>query len=198
MPDLPRILVLLGSPRKRRNSEALAESFLEPLKEQGCPVTVIRVSELTIRPCTGCEACQKTGVCVQRDDMTQVYEALDQADWVVLVSPMYFNSITGILKNLIDRCQVYWSRKFVLKCPPIAGGRLGFLLMSAGITQTQEMLNGARRVADYFFKAQDIEFREMLCLDRTDSGDEAHFGPIHEKAAEMAVKSLGAVLSGNP
>lgn len=187
----PKILVLLGSPRKNRYSEALADSFLEPLQEAGCDITKIRVSELNIHHCTGCDACQETGSCILKDDMTEIYEALDSADWVVLVSPIYFNSVTGILKILIDRCQVYWARKFVLKRPPVKEGRLGFLLMSAGINQTQENLFGPKRVADFFFKAQDITFKEMLCLDRTDSGDEARFMSIHKEAAAMARRALG-------
>lgn len=190
MDHKPEILVLLGSPRRKRNSESLSDSFLEPLRKNGCRITEIRVSDLNIRHCTGCEACQKTGACVLKDEMTQVYEALDRADWVVLVSPVYFNSVTGILKVLIDRCQVYWSRKFVLKQPPIKSGRFGFLLMSAGIGQTAETMNGSWRVADYFFKAQDIVFKNVLCLDRTDSANETYFSQIHEKAAEMAVRSL--------
>ncbi len=186
----PQILVLLGSPRKNRNSETLADSFLEPLREAGCTVTKIHVSDLNIHHCTGCEACQETGSCVLRDDMTRMYEALDQSDWVVLVSPMYFNSVSGILKVLIDRCQVYWSRKFVLKRPPIKAGRRGFLLMSAGIRQTPENLTGPKRVADFFFKAQDIIFTDMLCLDRTDKADAADFLAAYEEAAELAKRSL--------
>jgi len=190
MNDKPQILVLLGSPRKNRNSETLADSFLEPLREAGCAVTKIHVSELDIHHCTGCEACQETGTCILKDDMTRMYEALDQSDWVVLVSPMYFNSVSGILKNLIDRCQVYWARKFVLKRPPVKTGRRGFLLMSAGIRQTPENLNGPKRVADFFFKAQDITFSDMLCLDRTDKADEAHFLAAYKEAAELAKRSL--------
>lgn len=190
MNSKPQILVLLGSPRKNRNSENLADSFLKPLRAAGCEITKIHVSELNIHHCTGCEACQKTGTCVLRDDMSGIYEALDRSDWVVLVSPIYFNSVTGILKTMIDRCQVYWARKFVLKRPPLKAHRQGFLLMSAGITQRPETWDGSRRVADYFFKAQDIAFTDSLCLDRTDSGDEAHFRSVHEQAAAMAERAL--------
>lgn len=186
----PQILVLLGSPRKNRNSETLADSFIAPLREAGCTVTKIHVADLNIRHCTGCDACQKTGTCIQKDDMIPMYDTLDQADWIVLVSPMYFNSVTGILKNLIDRCQVYWARKFVLKLPPVKSGRRGFLLMSAGIRQTPENLEGPRRVADYFFKAQDVAFEDMLCLDRSDKADEAHFQAVHAAAAAMARSAL--------
>lgn len=190
MDPLPKILVLLGSPRRSRNSETLTDCFLKPLEQVGCHVDKLRISQLAIKPCTGCEACHKTGHCVIRDDMDQVYPLLDEADWVVLASPVYFNSVTGSLKVLIDRCQVYWARKFVLKQPPVKDSRLGFLLMSAGIAQNPQTLNGAWRVADYFFKAQDISFKDSLCVDRTDSGDEAHFSAIHRSAEEAALNVL--------
>ncbi len=190
MDPKPRILVLLGSPRRGKNSETLADHFLAPLAQSGAQITKIHVSDLLIKACTGCDACQKTGACILKDDMPQVYDALDQADWVVLVSPVYFNSVTGSLKVLIDRCQVYWAKKFILKNPPVKTNRKGFLLMSAGITQTVETLNGSWRVVDYFFKAQDIVFQDYLCLDRTDSGDAAHFQVIHQRAAAMAAQAL--------
>lgn len=190
MDAMPTILVLLGSPRRGKNSETLAECFLKPLELAGCHIDRVRVSGLAVKPCTGCEACSKTGRCVIRDDMDTLYPALDAADWVVLVSPVYFNSITGSLKVLIDRCQVYWARKFVLKQPPVKAGRRGFLLMSAGIIQSEQTLNGSWRVADYFFKAQDILFKDHLCLDRTDSGDSDHFNRAYERACEIAGSAL--------
>ncbi len=190
MDAMPTILVLLGSPRRGKNSETLADRFLKPLELAGCHIDRISVSELAVKPCTGCEACSKIGRCVIRDDMDTLYPALDAADWVVLVSPVYFNSITGSLKVLIDRCQVYWARKFVLKWPPVKGGRMGFLLMSAGITQNEQTLNGSWRVADYFFKAQDILFKDYLCIDRTDSGDGHHFERTHQRAYKIADTAL--------
>lgn len=190
MINRPRILVLLGSPRRNRNSESLADSFLGPLAEVGCSITKIHVSSLQIRPCTGCDACRKTGACVLKDDMQSIYEALDQSDWVVLTSPVYFNSVTGSLKVLIDRCQIYWARKFILKHQPLKENRLGFLLMSAGVTQTQETLNGSWRVADYFFKAQDILFSELICHDKTDRDDLQYQQVVHGMAAASSVRSL--------
>lgn len=189
-----QVLAILGSPRRNRFSERLADRFLEPLERQGCTVRKLRVSELNVRPCTGCDACRHTGQCVIRDDMTEVMAALDQADWVVLTSPVYFNSVTGALKVLIDRCQPYWARKFVLKLPPVRPGRRGFLLMSAGVKQTDATLDGSRRVADYFFKAQDIAFRDVLCSDRTDSADEDHHEGLRTQAAMLAEAALAEPL----
>lgn len=190
MGAMPTVLVLLGSPRRGKNSETLADCFLESLQRAGCQVDKLSVSNLAIKPCTGCEACSITGRCVIRDDMDKVYSLLDTADWVVLTSPVYFNSITGSLKVLIDRCQVYWARKFVLKQPPLKTDRRGFLLMSAGISQNEQTLYGSWRVADYFFKAQDIVFVNNLCIDKTDSGDEEYFAKIHEKADRIAKAAL--------
>ncbi len=189
-----KVLVLLGSPRRHRFSEQLTDRFLEPLLEAGCRVTKLAVSALSIRPCTGCDSCRRTGRCVFRDDMDRVMAELDEADWVVLTSPVYFNSVTGALKVLIDRCQPYWARKFVLKLPPVRPGRRGFLLMSAGVAQTAVNLEGPRRVADYFFKAQDIAFSDMLCLDRTDSADPAHLEQVFAEGAALGHRALTETL----
>lgn len=195
MAAMPNVLVILGSPRRGKTSEHLAACFTHPLIQAGAQVTTLRASALSVRPCTGCDSCRQTGSCVLKDDMAQVYTALDAADWVVLASPMYFNSVTGILKVLIDRCQIYWARKFVLKHQPLRSNRLGFLLMTAGVGQTPENLNGPWRVADYFFKAQDITPRAMLCHDRTDVGDEAHAQERCEAAEALAKEQLSEWLN---
>lgn len=192
MPDFqpPNIFVLLGSPRANRFSEQLADSFLAPLIARGCAVEKCRVASLHIRPCTGCDACRHTGKCVITDDMQNIYSSLDKADWVVLVSPMYFNSVTGALKVLIDRCQPYWAKKFVLKEKSIKEHRKGYLFMSAGVGQSEENLRGPWRVADYFFKAQGILPMEMLCIDKTDSGEDAHFQQVNTAALNMGASAL--------
>jgi len=186
----PVVAVIHGSPRKNSNSDALAEAFLKPLRALGCEIGEVRAGQVDIHPCIGCDACGKTGNCIFRDGMLSVEELLNRADWVVLVSPVYFNSLPGPLKTLIDRCQVYYARRFVLKLPTGSDTRKGFLLLSAGIAQTHDTLCGSWRVADYFYKAQNIGFEGTLCLDRTDACDTNHRDSVLSQATQWAQKML--------
>lgn len=52
----------------------------------------------------GCGACQKnSGICIQKDDMSEIYDAMKKADVIVLASPVYFYTWTSLMKRMIDR-----------------------------------------------------------------------------------------------
>ncbi len=98
------ILVLTGSPRKRGNTNRLAEEFIRGAQDAGHRVETIDVTALTVRGCLGCGACQRNGgTCVQHDDMDGIYEQWLAADAVVLASPVYFYTWTSQMKAVLDR-----------------------------------------------------------------------------------------------
>lgn len=97
------ILIISGSHRKGGNTELLAEAFA---KGAGAHhhVEIVSVRDYKVNPCLGCNACFKTnGVCAQKDDMTILYEKMNQADMLVIASPVYFYGISAQLKAVIDR-----------------------------------------------------------------------------------------------
>lgn len=97
------ILILSGSPRKGGNSDLLCDEFAKGAQEAGHQVEKIRVQEQKIGPCLACYGCRGTGVCVQKDDMAAILEKIVAADVLVLATPVYFYSMDGQLKTLIDR-----------------------------------------------------------------------------------------------
>lgn len=100
-----RILVLNGSPRPKGNTKKMIDAFKEGAKSRGHQIDVIDVCRKQIRGCMACEHChtKEKGVCVQKDDMQEVYELLNQAEMLVLASPIYYHGISGQLKCAIDR-----------------------------------------------------------------------------------------------
>ena len=97
------ILILSGSPRMGGNSDLLCDEFAKGAQEAGHQVEKIRVQEQKIGPCLACYGCRGTGVCVQKDDMASILEKMVAADVLVLATPVYFYSMDGQLKTLIDR-----------------------------------------------------------------------------------------------
>ena len=98
------IVILTGSPRKNSSSARMAAAFVDGAKAAGHDVTVFRVAGMKIGGCLGCDHCfDEQGVCVQKDDMLQIFNALRRADTLVLASPVYFWGITSQLKQAIDR-----------------------------------------------------------------------------------------------
>ena len=98
-----RVLILSGSPRKGGNSDLLCDEFARGAREAGHQVEKIRVQEQKIAPCLACYGCRGTGMCVQKDDMAAILEKMVAADVLVLATPVYFYSMDGQLKTLIDR-----------------------------------------------------------------------------------------------
>ena len=97
------ILILSGSPRKGGNTELLAEAFAKGAAAQH-HVEIVSVRDYKVNPCLGCNACFKAnGICAQKDDMSPIYEKMNQADMLVIASPVYFYGISAQLKAVIDK-----------------------------------------------------------------------------------------------
>ncbi len=98
-----KILIISGSPRKGGNTELLAEAFAKGASKHH-QVEIVSVRDYKVNPCLGCNACFKTnGICAQKDDMALIYEKMNQADMLVIASPVYFYGISAQLKAVIDR-----------------------------------------------------------------------------------------------
>ena len=98
------IVILAGSPRKVSSTDRLVAAFTEGAKGAGHNVTTFRVADMKIGGCLGCNHCfQETGICVQKDDMQTILDALRKADTLILASPIYYWGVTSQLKCVIDR-----------------------------------------------------------------------------------------------
>lgn len=100
-----KILVLNGSPRPKGNTVQMIEAFREGAESVGKHVDVIDVCQKKIGGCLACEYCHTRGkgVCIQKDDMREIYALLQEADMLVIASPIYYHGITGQLKCVLDR-----------------------------------------------------------------------------------------------
>ena len=105
------VLGIYGSPRKGGNTDEMLNAFLAGAESTGAELERLYVRDLEICPCIGCGHCDKAGTCVQRDGMVSVYPRLEQADRIVVASPIYFYSVTAQLKMLIDRSQAPLMKK---------------------------------------------------------------------------------------
>lgn len=99
------ILVLNGSPRPNGNTKKMIQAFTEGAESVGHHVETIDVCQKNIHGCRACEYCHTKGqgACIQKDDMPEVVALLQEADMLVLASPIYYHGISGQLKCVIDR-----------------------------------------------------------------------------------------------
>ena len=99
------IVVLNGSPRSKGNTSALVREFTRGAEEAGHTVTEFFLDGMDIHGCKGCFGGHsgRDCPCVQRDDMQEVYPLLDEAEMIVLASPIYYHNFTGQLQCAISR-----------------------------------------------------------------------------------------------
>lgn len=98
------IFGICGSPRKQATEYVLKEA-LTYLEDEGFETEFFTVRGKVIGPCKHCDYCLKKKVCIQKDDMDEVYELLQKADGIIIASPMYNGSISAQIKAIMDRCR---------------------------------------------------------------------------------------------
>jgi multimeric flavodoxin WrbA len=99
-----KIIGFSASPRKEGNTAWAINKILEGAKEQGAETQVWYSGDLNIKPCQSCYGCRNGDQgCVINDDMQQLYDALAQADALVLGSPVYMGQMSAQAKIFTDR-----------------------------------------------------------------------------------------------
>lgn len=88
---------------KGGNSDILCDRFMQGAKESDNEVEKVFLHDLKIGHCVACYGCRETKKCVKKDDMEVLLEKMTEADVLVLATPVYFYSMDGMLKTMIDR-----------------------------------------------------------------------------------------------
>ena len=155
-----KVLGIYGSPRAGGNSDVLLDKALEAAEEAGAEIKKIYARRLKISGCRECVGCDKTGQCVQGDEMQDMYPLLYEADAIITSTPIFFYAVPGQLKLLIDRTQAMWSKRMLEKTPEerkkYDSGR-GYLI-AVGATRGKNLFEGVELTAKYFYDAMDMSY----------------------------------------
>lgn len=107
-----KVLGLVGSPNVDGNTAKLVNSILEGAKENGAETVIYNLASLNIKGCDACHKCHEHGCCVIEDDMQEIYQQIEEADAIVLGSPVYMWQMTAQTKLLIDRMTAFLRPNF--------------------------------------------------------------------------------------
>jgi len=114
-----KIVCLLGSPRSKGNSAAIAKRFCDTAEGLGAKVQTFELNKLNYRGCQACMACKtKLDKCALKDDLTEVLDSVREADVLVMATSTYFGDVTSQLKGFIDRAYSYLVPEFYTKPNP--------------------------------------------------------------------------------
>lgn len=103
-----KVIAINGSPRKKWNTATLLEKALEGAASEGAETEIIHLYDLDFKGCTSCFACKlksgkSYGKCAMKDELTPVLERLEDADAVILGSPIYLGNLTGEMRSFMER-----------------------------------------------------------------------------------------------
>ena len=158
-----KVLGIAGSPRLGGNTDHLLAEVLNGAKDKGAEVKTICVCDLDISPCQHCNYCYQTGDCKITDDIVKVYEEIEQADCLVIASPLHFMSVTAQIKAMIDRGQSRWVRKYILKVPPLGDTKKRkALFVSVGGQKLANLFETAKTTVKAWLISHDIEYAGQL------------------------------------
>ena len=192
-----RVLAIAGSPRRHGNSELLLDWVLDEMKQDpDISVTKVILNDADITPCRGCNACEKLNACINHDGMDTLHDQILDADCIILSAPIYCMSICAQAKALVDRAQVFRSRKYVLKLPVVPperiGKRFGIFISTAG-QDWDYVFDAAIPVVKCFYHVIEVKNRDLSYL-MIRSVDEKGAVISHPTAKEEALSLSRSVL----
>jgi multimeric flavodoxin WrbA len=194
---MSRIVAIYGSPRRRGNTATLLKEAVRGATEAGVVVEEIVLRDLKMSPCLEIYGCKKDGRCVIQDDFHAVLARLDQAEAVMLASPIFFYTVSAHTKILMDRCQSRWVKKYWIDppAPSRPNHRRKGLFIAAGATRGRRLFEGTLLTVRYFFDVLDTELWRSLCYRQLDHEGDVLAHPAYLEEARQAGRDLAATLS---
>lgn len=106
-----KIIGMSGSPLAGSNTDTAVQAVLDGARAHGARTEFVRLYELEIAPCDGCDGCMAGGGCVIPDAATDLMARMRDADAFVFGTPVYWYHVSGVLKNFIDRTYAAFHHK---------------------------------------------------------------------------------------
>lgn len=105
-----KVLLLNGSPRVGGNTSIALDEMVKVFQEEGVEAEVVQVGNQAVRGCIACGRCGELGKCVFDDAVNELAPKFEEADGLVIASPVYYASANATLIALLDR--LFYSTHF--------------------------------------------------------------------------------------
>jgi len=140
-----KILSIVSSMRKNGNTQRLISLFEEELisiaklQHEALEIERIFLGTVELKMCIGCRVCFDKGeeLCPLKDELLTIRKKLNEADGVILASPVYVEDVNGIMKNWIDRMAFNCHR-------PAFFDKTAMVISTSGIGSTNHALKTMR------------------------------------------------------
>ena len=132
-----RVLLINGSPHAKGCTYTALKTVADELERNGVETEIVHIGNKAVRGCIGCYKCREIGRCVFNDDpVNEVAKLFEQADGLVIGSPVYYASANGTLVSFLDRLffSASYSKRFKVGAAVVSARR-------SGTTATLDQLN---------------------------------------------------------
>ena len=101
--EMTKVLLINGSPKANGCTYTALNEMINVFNSEGIETELIHIGNKDIRGCAACNSCRKNGKCVFNDIVNEVAEKFENADGIVIGSPVYYASPNGTLISFLDR-----------------------------------------------------------------------------------------------
>ena len=105
-----KVLILNGSPRVDGNTSIAVDEIVKTLQEEGVESEVVQIGNKAIRGCVACGGCSDSGKCVFDDAVNEIAPKFEEADGLIVASPVYYANANATLIACLDR--LFYSTQF--------------------------------------------------------------------------------------
>ncbi len=198
-----KVLGVCGSFKKNGNTATSIKRILEGAKSVGAETELLFPGDYNIKPCRGCQACEKTHKClITDDDIGPIHKAIESCDAIVVGTPTYYGDITGLFKVYVDRNYPFIevvakdnNTKDLVFGSILKKVKPGIMVAVSG-GMGQEVFSSHRKVVTLHFN--DINayiWKELLVTHTTwKKMDDTH--PLWDEAFKLGAGLVEQVLSG--
>lgn len=131
-----KVLMINGSPHEFGTTRRALDEIAKTLTENGIDSEIVTVGNKEISGCRVCGVCAKTGRCVEKSGLVnEIIEKIEKSDGLIVGSPVYYASLNGTLKCLLDR--VFYAKTSFAYKPAAAVA----VARRAGTTATLDIIN---------------------------------------------------------
>ena len=158
-----KTVIINGSPRMNGDTAALIDILKDAVHGEH---KQFNVYDGSIRPCIDCRACHVNDQCSIQDAFSELLDAIDDADVIVLASPVYFSELTGPLLSVASRLQYVWVSNNIRHRPVIsAKPRRGIIVLTGG---GQGSVDKALHTATCLLRQMGAQSIDSVCSLHTD------------------------------
>lgn len=162
-----KILAIKSSPRKNGNTNTIIDKILEGARENGHLVRSYDLNEMNYKGCQACRVCKEKGVyCILNDDLKDYWDKLRTADVLVLGSPNYMGTVSGLFKSFIDR---HYCTKDIKMNSKLTPNKKAILVFSQGVSD-KTYYKSNYDVIEKYLKTHHIKVQTII-----------HSGHVHAK-----------------